>query len=280
MTLIDEDVAIKMQSLKPTKVGAGGAAANSVANISIMGGKAGFLGTVSNDQTGQDFNQSLKKLNIAHINDPKEFDEISGKSYIFITPDADRTMFTYIGSADNITHDDVKYDALDEYKVLFTEAFLWDRGEMSDVVKKSFATMRGRGGLNAFTLSAEFVVKKYREDLLDLMSHIDVLFGNESEYKALFATNNLPAVIKQLQKFDTVSVMTLGKDGAMIILKENVIFVPAPKIKKVVDATGAGDAFAAGFLYGFTHGKSLKECGRLGAQMAGRVIGQIGARLE
>ncbi len=279
MTLIDEDVATRMQSLTPTKVSAGGAAANSVANISTMGGKTGFLGTVSDDHAGHQFNASLKNIEVDHLNHPKSFDEPSGKSYIFITPDADRTMFTYIGSADNITHDDVDYDVLSEYKVLFTEAFLWDNGEMTEVVKKAFANQHQHGGLNAFTLSAEFVVKKNREDLLELMKEIDILFGNESEYKALFDTDNLNQVIKKLQSYKTISVVTLGKKGAMIVLKEYVIHISSPKVKKLVDATGAGDAFAAGFLYGFTHGKSLKECGEIGAHAAGKVLGQLGARL-
>ncbi len=279
MTLIDEDVAVKMQSLKPLKVAAGGAAANSVANISIMGGKSGFLGTVSNDQTGKDFNESLKNVDVSHVNNPKDFDESSGKSYIFITPDADRTMFTYIGSADNITHSDINYEALGEYKVLFTEAFLWDKGEMTDVVKKSFKTMHEQGGLNAFTLSAEFIVRKHREDFLELMPQIDILFGNESEFKALFDSANLHTIITQLKKFNTISVITLGKKGAVIVLKENVIYISAPKVKKVVDATGAGDAFAAGFLYGFTHNKGLKESGDMGAELAGKILGQLGARL-
>ncbi len=279
MTLIDEDIATKMQSLTPTKVSAGGAAANSVANISTMGGKTGFLGTVSDDHAGHQFNASLKNIEVDHLNHPKSFDEPSGKSYIFITPDADRTMFTYIGSADNITHDDVDYDVLSEYKVLFTEAFLWDNGEMTEVVKKAFANQHQHGGLNAFTLSAEFIVNKHREDFIDLLPEIDILFGNEGEFKALFASKDTSEVIKKLQKFNTISVITLGKKGAAIILKENVIYVSAPKVKKLVDATGAGDAFAAGFLYGFTHGKSLKECGEIGAQAAGKVLGQLGARL-
>ncbi len=279
MTLINEDVATKMQSLKPTKVSAGGAAANSVANISALGGKSGFLGTVSNDEVGHQFNHSLRNINVEHLNQPKNLDEPSGKSYIFITPDADRTMFTYIGSADNITHDDINYDALEEYKILFTEAFLWDNAEMTDVVKTSFKKMHEHGGLNAFTLSAEFVVKKNREDLLQLMSDIDILFGNDGEYKALFAQNDISKVIKELQKYKSVSVITLGKKGAVIVLKDNVIHISPPRVKKLKDATGAGDAFAAGFLYGFTHGKSLKECGEIGAYTAGRVLSQLGARL-
>jgi sugar/nucleoside kinase (ribokinase family) len=268
-----------MHSLKPHKVAAGGAAANSVANIAILGGKSGFLGTVSQDQTGRDFNQSLQSIDVAHINEPKDFTEPTGKSYIFITPDADRTMFTYIGSSDNITHADINYEALGEYKVLFTEAFLWDQGEMSEVVKKSFITMRQQGGFNALTLSAEFVVRKYREDFIALLPQIDILFGNESEFQALLDSNNLQTIIKKLQQFNTISVMTLGKKGAVVVLKENVIYISAPKVKKVLDATGAGDAFAAGFLYGFTHNKSLKESGQMGAELAGRILGRLGARL-
>ncbi len=277
MTLIDKKTAALLSSsLKPVKSVAGGSSANSLADISFLGGTGAFIGITSDDEHGRKFNQGLRDLGIKVISKVKPHKENSGQSYILVTPDGNRTMLTYLGSSGDFTAEDINIEDIITARVFYVQNYIVNAEHTMPVLMNSFEKVHENGGLNAFTLSSAFLVKKNKAEILKLLPHMDIIFGNDDEFKQLYDVEN----IEDVKNYDSsaIKVVTLGEKGAVIFINNQRIFIPPPKVGKIVDTIGAGDAFAGGFLYAFTHGYDLKQCGQYGSQMAGLVLTHLGGR--
>jgi sugar/nucleoside kinase (ribokinase family) len=277
MTLIDKKTALLLSnSLTPVKSVAGGSSANSLADLSFLGGTATFIGITSEDEHGRKFNQGLSDLGITVISKVKPHVENSGQSYILVTPDGNRTMLTYLGSSGDFSAKDINIEDIITSKVFYVQNYIINPEHTMPVLLDSFDKMHESGGLNAFALSSVFMVKKNKAEILKLLPHMDIIFGNDDEFKQLYDLDN----IEDIKNYHSsaIKVVTMGAKGALIFTKQRRIFIPPPKVTKIVDTIGAGDAFAGGFLYAFTHGYDLKKCGQYGSQMAGLVLTHLGGR--
>lgn len=279
MSLIDGKLAEQLQrELVPLKETAGGSSANSLANIALLGGKTQFFGVTSNDMPGKNFNESLRKIGVEVANHENTHEEGSGQSYVLVTPDGERTMLTHLGSSDNITERDLDLDSLKQTKIFFVQTYVINEMETLTMLKNAFATVHDYQGVNALALSSAFMVKKNKQAIKQLLPKTDILIGNKDEFATLFGSSSTKNLIALAQKQNFISVITLGKAGAVVVLKKNIIWVQPPKIEKLVDTIGAGDAFAGGFLYAYTQGYALEKCAQHGSFMAGLVLSQIGGR--
>lgn len=277
MTLIDKKTAALLSnSLTPVKSVAGGSSANSLADLSFLGGTGAFIGITSYDEHGRKFNQGLRDLGIEVISHEKPHEENSGQSYILVTPDGNRTMLTYLGSSGNFAAEDINIKDIVTAKVFYVQNYIVNAEHTMPVLLDNLEKMHESGGLNAFALSSVFIVKKNKTEILKLLPHMDIILGNDEEFKQLYGVEN----IEDVKNYNTsaIKVLTLGAKGAIIFTNQRRIFIPPPKVAKIVDAIGAGDAFAGGFLYAFTHGYDLKKCGQYGSQMAGLVLTHLGGR--
>ena len=279
MTLIDEETAQKLsKEMVANKEFAGGSSANSVASIQSIGGKAAFLGVTDQDEAGYKFNKSLEEIGVKVLNQPKKMTKASGQCFVFVTPDGNRTMLTYLGASNDFIESDIDYEAIKESKVLLLQAYLLDNGKTSSLVNKIISFAKANNTLVAFALSSVFKVNKHSTEIQRLLPKVDILIGNEKEFEALFAENNTTLVLSKLKNMHFTSVFTMSNKGAFLVHKKNVIYIAAPEVDKIIDQTGAGDAFAGGFLYGFTHGYSLIDAAKLGVGSAKNVLIKVGAR--
>ncbi len=264
---------------KIAKEKAGGAAANTLSGISSLGGNTGLIGIVGSDNFGNRFVHDMKKdgveVYLTVSNGDKTTTVIS-----LITPDAERTMLVYLGAAEHVTINNLNYNPITDYKMILCEAYMWDGDNSSQAIKKALSLAKKQKIPAAFSLSDEHLVARYRKDFLELLGTIDILFGNEYEMKSLFETNDIDKLLDKLSRSVNIGILTIGSKGAWIVTKHDKIYVPAIYVDKLIDTTGAGDMFAAGFLYGYTHGYSLKQSGELGAKTAAQIIQQVGAKPE
>jgi sugar/nucleoside kinase (ribokinase family) len=205
----------------------------------------------------------------------------TARSFILVTPDGERTMNTYLGACVNLTVDDIDSAVVESAKVTYMEGYLWDRPEAKEAFKRAAAVSRKAGRQTSITLSDSFCVERHRDSFLDLIrSGIDIVFANESEIKSLYQTQNFDGAMQAIRKDCPIAVLTRSEAGCVVVRGEEVHAIPAYPVSKVVDVTGAGDLFAAGFLHGLTHGLKLAHCAQLGALAAAEVISHIGARPE
>ena len=282
MTLIDE---FRAQELHKQLSGgvevAGGSAANTMAGLASLGAATVFSGKVYDDRLGGAFGASLKSLGVEYTTLPAKTGSPTASCMIAVTPDGQRSMNTYLGACREMTPDDVQAEEIAAAKILYIEGYLWDTDDAKDAARKAIAAARKGGAQVSLSLSDSFCVGRFRDEFLALMAdHLDILFANEDEAKALFEEEEFGAVVKKFKAWGGIAAITRSADGCVVIKGDDVHYVPAAPVAEVVDTTGAGDQFAAGFLFGMTHGKSLDDCGRLGSLAAAEVISHYGARPE
>ena len=278
MKLIFDDNEFKklLSNLKIEKTVSGGSVANSIVGISQLGNKVGFIGKVSDDDLGSKYEEGLKKENVEYFYSKKKEELPTGTCLILVTPDSERTMCTFLGTAGKINENDVSSDAIKKSEIIFLEGYLWDEGEP----KKAFDKAINSANKVAMSLSDQFCVDRHKPHFLDLVKNkLDITFANEQEITSLIDAKNFEEVINFSKKLGKLIVLTRGENGAIAIKGDEVAECGVQKNLKIVDLTGAGDLFAAGFLHGHVNNLSIKESLEKGTDMSSKVIQQIGARL-
>ena len=278
MKLVDEPEFKKLLSnLKIEETVSGGSVANSIAGLSQLGNKVGFIGKVNDDDLGQKYEDGLKKENVEYFYSKKKEELPTGTCLILITPDSERTMCTFLGIAGKINENDVDVSAVKNSEITFLEGYLWDEGDP----KKAFNKAIQSSNKVAMSLSDQFCVERHKPHFLDLVKNkLDITFANEQEILSLINTKNFDEVISFAKKLGSLIVITRGEKGSIAIQKNEVVECDSQKNLKIVDLTGAGDLFAAGFLHGHVNNLSIKESLQKGTEMASKIIQKIGARLN
>jgi sugar/nucleoside kinase (ribokinase family) len=257
----------------------GGSAANTVAGIASLGGHAAFIGKVSADQLGNIFRHDIQSIGVEFRATPSKGKNPTGRCLVFVTPDAQRTMQTCLGSAGEVGPDDLDADLIQRAKYTYFEGYLWDAPAAKQAYIKAAAIAHSADRKTALTLSDKFCVDRHRDEFLNLVhGHIDVLFANEGEIVALYETASFEQAVEAVRGKVDIAVLTRSEKGAVIVTPKETVSVKAHPVASVVDTTGAGDLFAAGFLYGLARGKPLAECGRIAAICAAEIISHVGAR--
>jgi len=265
-----------LTNLKIEKTVSGGSVANSIVGLSQLGDKVGFIGKVSDDEFGIKYEEGLKKEKVEYFYSKKNEELPSGTCLILVTPDSERTMCTFLGTAGKINENDVDSDVIKKSEIIFLEGYLWDEGEP----KKAFDKAILNANKVAMSLSDQFCVDRHKTHFLELVKNkLDITFANEQEMTSLIDAKNFNEVINFSKQINKLVVVTRGEKGAVAIQGENIFESEAPKNLKILDLTGAGDLFASGFLHGFINKLSIKESLEKGTQMSAKVIQQIGARL-
>ena len=277
MKLVDEVEFKKLlSSLKIEETVSGGSVANSIVGLSQLGNKVGFIGKVNNDNLGEKYEKGLKKENVEYFYSKKKEELPTGTCLILITPDSERTMCTFLGTAGKINENDVDVSALKNSKIVFLEGYLWDEGDP----KKAFDKAIQNSNKVAMSLSDLFCVKRHKPHFLDLVKNkLDITFANEQEITSLIDAKNFEEVISFSKALGKLIIVTRGEKGAITINGNDVAECKVQKDLKIVDLTGAGDLFAAGFLHGYVNNLSLNESLEKGTEMSSKVIQQIGARI-
>ena len=277
MKLVNEAEFKKLLStLKIEETISGGSVANSIVGLSQLGNKVGFIGKVSDDDLGKKYEEGLKKENVQFFYSKKKEITPTGTCLILITPDSERTMVTFLGTAGKINENDIDVNAVRNSKILFLEGYLWDEGEP----KKAFEKAINNANKVAMSLSDLFCVERHKPYFLDLVKNkLDVTFANEQEIMSLIDVKKFDEVINFVKDIDRLVVVTRGEKGAVAINKNEVVECSAKKNLQIKDLTGAGDLFAGGFLHGLINNKSTKESLETGTDMSSKVIQIIGARL-
>lgn len=285
MRLIDEAQANKLYAqMGSSHITSGGSAANTAAGFASLGGKCAFIGKVRNDERGQHFAHDIRALGVRFMTLPAEGGASTACSYILVTPDGERTMNTYLGACQSLTYPDVDHNLIKNAKIVYLEGYLWDPPAAKEAFRQAAKLAHEAGGKVALTLSDAFCVDRYREEFLELITSgtVDIVFANEHELRSLYLASNTEQAIAMLQLEKTTDdltvIVTRSEHGAIWLKHGERIEEAAERVEKVVDSTGAGDLFAAGVLYGMTHGYDPRTCLRLGAMAAAEVISHIGAR--
>ena len=278
MKLVNESEFKKLlQNLKIEETIAGGSVANSIVGLAQLGNDVGFIGKVSDDDLGSKYEDGLKQENVKYFYSKKKEKIPTGTCLILITPDSERTMVTFLGTAGKISADDININAIKKSEILFLEGYLWDEGEP----KKAFDKAINSSNKVAMSLSDLFCVERHKKNFFNLVeTKIDITFANEQEIMSLVDARKFEDVIEFSKKLKKLIIITRGGKGALAISNEKVIECSAKKNLKVVDLTGAGDLFAGGFLDGIIKGKSIAESLEKGTYMASKIIQIIGARLK
>lgn len=281
MALIDEARATAVyQAMGPATEISGGSAANTIVGVADFGARAAYIGKVKDDQIGKLYMHDIRAAKVAFDTPAAASGPATGCSYILVTPDGERTMNTYLGAAQDLTPADIDAAQVASSSVLYLEGYLWDPKSAKEAFLKASKIAHDNKRTVALTLSDAFCVGRYRGEFLDLMrtKTVDLIFANESELKSLYETEDFDKALGQLRKDVARAVVTRSEKGCVVADKDGVISVPAFPVDKVIDTTGAGDLFAAGFLFGLVRGVSHEQAGRLGALAAAEVIQHIGAR--
>ena len=280
MKLIDEFELKKLEkTVKPVEFIAGGSVANSVVGLSSFGNSVYFIGKLNNDLFGKKYFQSLKRENVGFNFDNEIHKDSTGICFVFITPDGERTMNTYLGIANKLSEKEINHKEIEQSELILIEGYLWDTPEAKNAINKSIEIAKKNLTLISLSLSDLFCVERYKSEFLDLTKNkIDLLFGNENEYKALFENTDIEDIIKELSDLNKIFIITMGEKGVTLINKKEVIKVPSEKIEKIVDLTGAGDLFASGFIHGFVNKMGFKKSLQLGTKSAAEIIKILGAR--
>jgi sugar/nucleoside kinase (ribokinase family) len=284
MTLIDEFRAQQLVEAASTnaKASSGGSTANTMAGLASFGGRGTFVGKVKNDALGRSFADDMKRIGVSFETGMAKDGASTACCVIAVTPDGQRSMNTYLGACRELAPGDVDPAAIADAGILYIEGYLWDAPDAKAAIRKAIAAAKGAGAKVAFTLSDPFCVGRYREEFLDLMkADVDILFANEEEIKALYEVESFDEALQKTRDWRGLAAMTRSAKGCVIAAENGEVHIlDAEPVAKVVDTTGAGDQFAAGFLFGLSRGKDLKICGRLGAIAAAEIISHYGARPE
>ena len=276
MKLVNEEEFKKLLSnLKIEETISGGSVANSIVGLSKLGNKVGFIGKINNDSLGGKYENGLKKENVEYIYSKKKENLPTGTCLILITPDSERTMCTFLGIAGKISENDINTQSIKDSEILLLEGYLWDEGEP----RKAFDKAVQCANKSAMSLSDLFCVERHKESFLNLVENkLDIVFANEQEICSLIDTKNFDEVISFSKNIDKLIVITRGSNGAIAISGNEIFECEAKKNLKIIDLTGAGDLFAAGFLHGVINKNSIKESLEKGTQMSSDIIQKIGAR--
>lgn len=278
MKLVDESEFKKLlSSLKIEDTVSGGSVANSIVGLSQLGNEVGFIGKVNDDELGIKYEEGLKKENVKYFYSKKKEVTPTGTCLILITPDSERTMVTFLGTAGKISDNDIDISAIKKSEILFLEGYLWDEGDP----KKAFEKAINNSNKAAMSLSDLFCVERHKPHFLELVKNkLDITFTNEQEIMSLINANKFEDVIEFSKKTKKLIVVTRGEKGALAIRNNEVVECSAKTNLKIVDLTGAGDLFAGGFLHEYINGKTLKENLEKGTEMSSKIIQTIGARLN
>ena len=259
----------------------GGSAGNTAAGVASFGGKGAYFGKVKADQLGAIFRHDMRAQGVSFETAAASDGPATARSFILVTPDGERTMNTYLGACSNFTTGDVDAKVVEAAQVTYMEGYLWDRPEAKEAFKLAARIARAAGRKTSVTLSDSFCVERHRDSFLELIRNdIDIVFANESEIKSLYLTQNFDGAMQAIAKDCPVAVLTRSAAGCVVVKGNEVHAAPAFPVNKVIDVTGAGDLFAAGFLFGYTNSKSIAESAHLGALAAAEVISHVGARPE
>lgn len=282
MELIDADRAVALyDAMGPGTEISGGSTANTMVGIASLGGRAAFVGRVRDDQLGTVFGHDIRAAGVAFPDSPATDGPPTGRCLIVVTPDAERTLNTFLGAASDIAPDDVDPSIVGGSQVTYLEGYLFDQPVAKEAFRHAASLAHAAGRRVALTLSDGFCVDRHRDDFLALVDHqVDILFANEDEICSLYQVDDFDTALQHVLYHCEVAVLTRSAKGAVVVSGDEVHVVDAHPVEAVVDTTGAGDQYAAGFLYGFTHGYDLGTCGRLGALAAAEVISHLGARPE
>ena len=265
-----------LTNLKIEKTVSGGSVANSIVGISQLGSKAGFIGKVADDEFGNKYEEGLKKENVKYFYSKKKEQLPTGTCLILVTPDSERTMCTYLGTAGKINEHDVSSDAVKQSEIIFLEGYLWDEGSP----KKAFDKAIKNANKVAMSLSDQFCVDRHKSHFLNLVKNkLDITFANEQEIISLIEAKNFDDVVNFARQLKKLIVVTRGEKGSIAINGEEIVEINAQKNLKIQDLTGAGDLFAAGFLHGYMNNLSIKQSLKKGTELSSKIIQQIGARL-
>ncbi|HEX6958121.1 MAG TPA: adenosine kinase [Ferrovibrio sp.] len=280
MALIDGGRAEQLYgSMGETVECSGGSAANTAAGFAALGGKVQFIGRVRNDPLGEVFIRDIRGLGVHYDTPPATDGPSTARCLIMVTPDAQRTMNTYLGASIDLSPDDVEPAAVAQAEITYLEGYLWDQPQAKDAMRKAMRLAHDAGGKVAMTLSDSFCVDRHRAEFRHLVEHhIDILFANEAEIKSLFETQDFDEALQHVHHHVDIAVLTRSEKGSVILADGAVHIIDAIADVNVIDTTGAGDLYAAGFLYGFAHGFDPHACGRLGSHCAAEVISHIGPR--
>ncbi|HLF59540.1 MAG TPA: adenosine kinase [Alphaproteobacteria bacterium] len=282
MTLIDAERAAELYDrMGPAVEISGGSAANTLVALASMGGRGAFIGKVRNDQLGGIFRHDIEAAGVSFATPPATVGPPTARCLIFVTADAQRTMQTYLGACAELTPADIDENAIAAAKVTYLEGYLWDPPQAKQAFLKAAKLAHESGRKVALTLSDPFCVERHREEFRDLVAHhVDILFANEHEIMSLFETDMFDDVFQHVRGMCEIAALTRSERGSVIVSGEEVHIIDAMPYAPVMDSTGAGDAYAGGFLFGLTRGYDLAQCGRLASLAAGEVISHFGARPE
>lgn len=280
MMLVDPKASAALYSKMAQAVEAsGGSAANTIAGLASFGGKGAFMGKVADDQLGRTFANDMRSIGARFENKPLVGGPATAVSMINVTPDAQRTMCTYLGASVEFTDDDVEKDIVEAAKIVYLEGYLFDAEAARKAFAKAAALAHGAGRMIALTLSDSFVVERHRGALLGFIEgQVDLLFANEDELKSLFQTDDFEAALNALRPHVKIAAVTRSEKGSVIIDHGERLTVAVEPVEKVVDSTGAGDQYAAGFMFGLSRGRPLQQCGKLASLAAAEVISHYGPR--
>jgi sugar/nucleoside kinase (ribokinase family) len=282
MTLIDEARAEALYGqMGPGIEASGGSAGNTMAGIAALGGKGAYVGKVRDDQLGQVFRHDITAIGVRFATRPAGAGPSTARCLILVTPDAQRTMNTYLGACVGLGPDDIDEAEIAAAQVTYLEGYLFDPPQAKEAFRKAARAAHAAGRKVALSLSDPFCVDRYRAEFRELVQHhVDILFANEAEIGSLFETRDFAAAARQVRGMCEIAALTRSEKGSVVVTAAETHEVAAAPVAKLVDTTGAGDLYASGFLYGLTRGRGLAHCGRLGSLCAGEVIGHFGARPE
>ena len=281
MSLVDYDVVDRISNeVNIIRTISGGSVANSIVSIAQQNLKTAFIGKVNQDELGEKFSQGLKKEKVEFKITKSSTNKYTARCVILVSTDAERTMNTYLGISQELTEEDIDSSIIENSSILYLEGYLWDLDNAKKAIKKSILAAKNSETMVSLSISDAFCVDRFREEFIDLINNsADLIFANESEIKSLYETSELDIAIKKCQETNKIFAVTLGDKGAKIIYKDVIVNIKAEKIDKLVDTTGAGDLFAAGFLAEYIKTQDLESSGKQGVKMASIIIQQFGARI-
>jgi adenosine kinase len=283
MQLIDEAQAARLyDAMGPAVEVSGGSAANTIVGVANLGARAAFIGKIKDDELGRVFAHDIRAANVAFSTPPASSGPSTARCYVLVTPDGERTMNTYLGAAQDLHPHDIEADAIAAAQIIYLEGYLWDPPHAKEAFLKAAKIAHDAGRDVALTLSDAFCVDRYRTEFLELIraGTVDLVFANERELHSLYETADFDTALQALRKDARLAVITRSEKGCLVVTREQTDAVPASPVERVVDATGAGDLFAAGFLAGISRGADYREAARLAALAAAEVIQHLGARPE
>ena len=281
MALIDEARAAAIyRDMGPATEMSGGSAANTIVGLASLGARAAYVGKVRDDQIGRMYAHDIRAAGVAFNTPPASDGPSTARCYVLVTPDGERTMNTYLGAAQDLSPADIDPDEVAAAKIVYLEGYLWDPKEAKNAFIKASKIAHDAGRQVALTLSDAFCVDRYRGEFIELMKSgvVDLIFANEGELHSLYQTSDFDTALKALRNDAKLGVVTRSEKGCVVASHDGVVAVPAFPIDRIVDTTGAGDLFAAGFLFGLVRNAGYQNAGRLGALAAAEVIQHIGAR--